>query len=70
MNDFIYITWFMYKNVTWWGWRKNPKYTNDEIKEKIHRLVTPPIPLVYAVEVDCFSVSENKPDLPERGEGS
>ena len=52
--------------------RKTPKYTKDEIKEKIPRLVALPSP-VYEVEADCFPVSENtenKPDLPLVGEGS
>ena len=47
--------------------RKNPKYTKDEAKEKIPRLVALHPTPVYEVEVDSFLVSENtenKPDLP------
>ena len=50
--------------------RKTPKYTKDETREKIPRLVALPSPTpVYEVEADCFPVSENKPDLPLVGEG-
>ena len=43
--------------------RKNPKYTKDETKKKIPRLVALPTP-VYEMEADYFPVSENKPNLP------
>ena len=51
---------------------KTTKYAKDETKERIPRLVALPSP-VYEVEADCFPVSkntENKPDRPLVREGS
>ena len=45
--------------------RKTPKQKRKRLKtkEKITCLVAFPPPF-YAMEADCFLVSENKPDLP------
>ena len=62
MNDFIYNIWFIYKNVIWWGWEKNP-----EIYKRRSKGWLPSHPFFYEVGADCFPVSENienKPDLP------
>ena len=48
--------------------RKKPRKTkSNEIKEKVPRLVAPPLPRLLKVEAGCFPVwenTENKPDLP------
>ena len=33
MYDFIYNSWFIYKDVVWWGWEKNPEIYKNETKE-------------------------------------
>ena len=54
-------------NVIWWEWeKKTTKYnkTKNETKEKIFPVWLRSYPPVNEMEADCFSVSENKPDLP------
>ena len=69
INDFIYNIWFIYKNVIWWGWEKNPEIYKRRNKGKNSLFSCPPIhpPPIYEVEAYCFPVSkntENKLALP------
>ena len=61
MKCMILFTEIIYKDVIGMGEKKNPKENGNERKNT--RLVTIPLPF-YDIKVDCFSESENKPDLP------
>ena len=45
-------------------WRKTPKYTKDETKEKFS-VWLPFHPPVYKEETNCFPVSENTENYPK-----
>ena len=64
MYDFIYNWWLM-----WWEWEKNPEIYKKIQKRKQRKKFTAFLHShhpVYEMEADCFPMSENTENEPNR----